>query len=228
MGYFKNLDIERQEQLLADTYYGADEPEMSPEELMLPDEDEIEAIPQPEQDIEPDFCWEAEEPEPEDIDESGYDSEYAPEIEHYENMMKEQNKQNKQNKQTKVVSDLNKKIEFMQEIIEMLDNECFVEILNRIRGIKCFYDRHRPNQYYERCGHGNPEEIKRFIPYLQALGYFVVEKYINTLEGNLEEDRWNCSYCIRIQWNTTEEKMSAYLKRLNPEDGNRLHLPKPL
>ena len=36
MGYFKNLDIERQEQLLADTYYGADEPEMSPEELMLP------------------------------------------------------------------------------------------------------------------------------------------------------------------------------------------------
>jgi len=93
MGYFKNLDIERQEQLLADTYYGADEPEMSPEELMLPDEDEIEAMPQPEQDIEPDFCWEAEEPEPEEIAESGYDSEYAPEIEH-ERLMKEQdNKQ---------------------------------------------------------------------------------------------------------------------------------------
>ena len=94
MGYFKNLDIERQEQLLADTYYGADEPEMSPEELMLPDEDEIEAMPQPEQDIEPDFCWEAEEPEPEDIDESGYDSEYAPEMEHEKlmNVMSEYNK----------------------------------------------------------------------------------------------------------------------------------------
>ena len=75
-----------------------------------------------------------------------------------------------------VVSDLNKKLEFMQKIIEMLDNECFVEILNCI---KCSSERHRPNQYYERYGHGSPEEIKRFIPYLQALGYFVVEKYIN-------------------------------------------------
>ena len=64
MGYWKNFDITRQEELLSDTYEGADPPQMTPEELMLPEEEEIEpSEPPPEEHIEPDFCWES---EPED------------------------------------------------------------------------------------------------------------------------------------------------------------------
>ena len=61
MGYWKNVDIERQEELLSETYEGADPPQMTPEELMLPEEEEIEpSEPPPEEHIEPDFCWESE------------------------------------------------------------------------------------------------------------------------------------------------------------------------